>query len=60
VNVPILLRLKDAAQALGLSRRQFQYAAKHPSFPKPRYIDSRPRWLHAELTAWVTSLPEGK
>ncbi len=55
---PILVQIKGAAALLDVSVRQvYALAAKHADFPRPRYIDSRPRWLWEDLRAFARAAP---
>lgn len=54
---PALMQVRDAARSLAISRAKFFELAKAEHFPRPRYLDSRPRWLVSELEEWAKSRP---
>lgn len=54
---PILVPIAEAARSLGVSVRQIYALAQEPEFPRPRYIDSRPRWLWEDLRAFALAAP---
>lgn len=54
---PILVPSAEAARLLGVSVRQMFALAQESGFPRPRYIDSRPRWLWEDLRAFARAAP---
>jgi hypothetical protein len=53
----ILLGREAAAEALDVGASSFDKLRDLPGFPKPTWLDSRPRWLAADLMTWASSLP---
>jgi len=54
---PVTLSAIEAATYLGLSERKFHGLRKSFTFPKPRLIGSRSRWLRNSLDQWVNEQP---
>lgn len=54
---PVTLSAIETARYLGLSERKFHGLRKSFTFPKPRLIGSRARWLVEELCSWLRTQP---
>ncbi len=48
----------DAAALFDISERSFHQRRKDPSFPKPRQVGGRLRWIRSELEDWLIAQPE--
>lgn len=54
---PAALSAPQAAAYVGISERQFHLFRNLPSFPRPRVIGNRNKWLRTELDRFVEMLP---
>ena len=56
---PLLLRLRDVQQILGVSRTTvYVWLERDPSFPRPVRVSGKMlAWRTAEIRGWVDQLP---
>ena len=57
-NHPVLLRISEVVQLLGISKPTVYRLMNEGKFPRPiRLSKARVAWLHADLEKWLESRP---